>query len=143
MKLSSNYSIQNNNSLNSNPSFKAVYTNSKTVDLIDTYITHGAPKLINNINTSIKTLEGLTAKLKTHVAIEQGAEELTARVVEVTDHIDMDTYKITDYLTKEMKLPDALESAVKKLTARQNQAEKAKQPIRQRFPGRNSLDIKG
>lgn len=143
MRLSNNYSIQSNNSLNSNPSFKALYTNSKTVDLIDTYITHGAPSLTNSIKTYVNKLNDLTRDLKTDVVIEKGTEEYTARIVEVKDHFGIDTYKIIGYLTEEKKLPDALESAIKKLTARQAQAEKAKQPIRQRFPGRNSLDIKG
>lgn len=127
----------------STPNFKAVYTNSKTVDLLDTYITHGAPNLTQEIIGSVKILGTLTNKLNTDVVIEKGTDEFTARIVEVKDHIDKDCYKIIDYLTKEEKLPNALSSAIKKLTARKNELEKANKPIRQRFPGRNTLDIKG
>jgi len=143
MRLSGNYTMTNNNRINSNPSFTAIYTNSKAVDLIDTYITHGAQGLSNGIKGSVNKLNALTKKLNTDVVIERGADEFTARVVEVTDHLDMDTYRVVNYLTEEERLPKALNSAVKKLTSRLTSLEKAKQPRRRPFPGRQTLDIKG
>ncbi len=127
----------------SKPSFQQVYATSNTRDLLDTIYTHGHSSLQNDIMASVKELETLTKKLGTDIVIEKGADEYTARVVEAKDVLDGDTYKVTNYLTDEVKLQHALRNAVIKLSKRLSEQTKPEKIRRKPFPGRQTLDING